>query len=166
MHCCSYTKQPSRKAQGLARTDSEVSEHGETELSMPRICPKQTLRENYKTETAKDCYRAAASAQFLDHIESQLSMGFDQNNLSVIKGFVIILELMRKQITLWKDDFLGFAGQYKNDFLSERILKAEMDMRETYWLKKHVGVIPDRVSIRLKMTRKHFAALFRQLLFV
>ena len=124
----------------------------ETEpTSTPRICPKQTLRENYKTETAEDYYRVAVSAQVLDHMESQLSMPFDKKNLSVIKGFVIIPELIRRQITSWKDDFLAFAGQYKNDLPSERILKAEMDMWETYWQKKHAGVIPDRVSTTLKM---------------
>ena len=70
-----------------------------------------------------------------------------------MKGFVIIPELMRKQITSWKDDFLEFACQYKNDLPNERILKAEMDIWETYWLKKHVGVIPDRVSTTLKMMK-------------
>ena len=42
---------------------------------------------------------------------------------------------MRKQITSWKDDFLEFAYQYKNNLPSERTLKAEMDIwaKEACW---------------------------------
>ncbi len=90
------------------------------------------------------------SSQFIDHLNNQLSIRFCRDNLEIIKGFVVVPSMMIELVKSggnWKEDFIQFASQYVNDLKhSERVLNAEMDLWETFWVKKFIGVVPDTVA--------------------
>ena len=101
--------------------------------SIPRTCPKQTLRENYPATDPEAYYRQALTVQFLDHLCTQLSTRFDKSSLEeVMNGFNIIPEFLRYQVENdkdWKTPFLEFVNMYSADVPhSQRLLQAEMDI--------------------------------------
>lgn len=54
----------------------------------------------------------------------------------------------------WRAKFLEFVRHYEVDFPSERIVKADLDLWETYWLKMHIGVVPSTVAETLKQVKE------------
>ena len=133
-----------------------------TSPSMPRTCLRQLLRDNQPADTPEDYYRRTVSIPFLDHLHTELQTRFDRSSNTVVKGFYIIPEIMRRDINQrdkakvshWRAKFLEFVQHYDVDFPSERIVRAELDLWETYWLKMHVGVIPSTVAETLKQVKE------------
>ena len=58
----------------------------------PGICSQQTLRENPPAKTSKEYYSRALTAPFLDHMITQIDLRFTDQNLEIMKGFVIVPE--------------------------------------------------------------------------
>ena len=151
------------QAENLARTVNCTP-------SIPRTCAKQTLRENYLETDPEAYYRQALTVQFLDHLCTQLSTRFDKSSLEVMNGFNIIPEFMRYQVENdkdWKTPFLEFVNMYSADIPhSQRLLEAEMEMWETYWLRRFIGVVPDTIVKTLHLAhdlKATFPAIFTAL---
>ena len=51
---------------------------------------------------------------------------------------------------LWFLEFAKFIEQYEDDLPSPRMLAAEMDLWETFWTRRLVDVMPERVLSTLK----------------
>ncbi len=129
--------------------------------SMPRTCSRQLLRDNQPADTPEDYYRRTVSIPFLDHVNNELQTRFDRSSNTVVKGFHIIPEIMRRNADQrekanvdWRAKFLEFVRHYEVDFPSERIVKADLDLWETYWLKMHIGVVPSTVAETLKQVKE------------
>ena len=111
-----------------------------TSPSMPRTCLRQLLRDNQPADTPEDYYRRTVSIPFLDHLHTELQTRFDRSSNTMVKGFYMIPEIMRRDINQrdkakvshWRAKFLEFVQHYDVDFPSERIVRAELDLWETY----------------------------------
>ena len=129
---------------------TKIAESVNRHPAVPRTCRKQTLRENHPSTEPEEYYRRVVSVQFLDHLTNQLALRFNKDNFDVVKGFVIVPSLLIERVrsgSNWKDDFSQFISRYLPDLhQSERVLQAELDMWEIYWLQKFIGVFPDTVG--------------------
>ena len=64
----------------------------------------------------------------------------------------------KTKVPFWRAKFVEFAQRYDVGFPSERIVRADLDLWETYWLKMHVGVISSTVATTLKQVEEHSLA--------
>ena len=125
--------------------------------SMPRICKRQTTRDNQSANSPFTYYRIALTSQLLDHLINELSVRFDKSGLNLVKGFIVIPALLHERIVrrgraFWNSGFLQFVEPYKEDLPDFDCLRSEMDIWEMYWTQKFVGKLPDRISDTLKET--------------
>ena len=123
--------------------------------SMPRICKRQTTKDNQSADSPLTYHRIALTSQLLDHVINQLSVRFDKSDLNLVKGFVPALlheRIVKQGRASWNSDFLQFVEPYKVDLPDFDCLKSEMDIWEMYWTQKFVGKLPDRISDMLKET--------------
>ena len=152
----------------FAKAESLASKVGATP-SFPRTSGRQTLRENPPANNAEEYYRRALSIPLYDHLLQELDIRFDRSSHSIVKGFVIVPELLLKCVKengkgAWKKDFKEFANSYKTDLPPFYDIDIEMDIWEMYWSTKHVGVIPARIATTLKTAYERkvtFPAIYR-----
>ena len=126
--------------------------------SKPRTCSRQTLRANAPSETPRNYYRINLTTPFTDHLFMELNTRFDKVNLSLAEGFVVIPTIMTERVKQsgigsWKAEFKEFLSAYESNLPNPRIVEAEMDIWETYWI-KYVGVLPDRISSALRLCKE------------
>ena len=126
----------------------------------PRICSQQTLRENPPAKTSEEYYRRALTAPFLNHMITQIDLRFTDQNLEIMKGFVIIPEniVNRKadsELLPWKEELKKFLKIYEDDLSPFNNIETEMDMWELYWKTQNQNnlPVPKTLSTTLKEIR-------------
>ena len=62
-------------------------------VAVPRLCGRQTLRENYHVQMPEEYYRVSISVPFLDHLITQFDARFSTEQLAQAKGFALIPKL-------------------------------------------------------------------------
>ena len=131
-----------------------------TEPTSPRICSQQTLRENPPAKTSKEYYCRALTAPFLDHMITQIDLRFTDQNLEIMKGFVIVPENIVKrkadsELLSWKEEFKKFLKIYEDDLSPFNNIETEMDMWELYWKTQHQKnlPVPKKLSTTLEEIR-------------
>ena len=92
----------------------------ETEPTMPRNAPRQTLRANAPAATAEECYRINYSVPFLDHIIVHLNSAFVPTKskfCNLISSVVprCMNDAFKDSPSVWKKSVLKFANHYKDD---------------------------------------------------
>ena len=125
--------------------------------SKPRTCSRQTLWTNTPAHTPNVYYRVVLTAPFIDHLITELNTRFDKNSAGFSKGFILIPTIMQEKIKQsgtgsWKADFKEFVSLYESDLPNPRLVDAETDIWEMKW-RKHIGVLPDRISTTLKVCK-------------
>ena len=74
-----------------------------------RTCTTQTMRENYRVETARDYYRVKLTIPILDHLIEQIEFRFPSETCNVYSGFYIIPKnFLRCKGVDWKAEFMKF----------------------------------------------------------
>ena len=94
--------------------------------TMPRICPRQTKRDNQPADKPETYYRITATSQLLDHLNNQLSLWFDTSQLNLVND---LMRVSKQGRASWNTDFMGFAQIYLNNLPEMKSLKAEMDIQ-------------------------------------
>lgn len=61
-------------------------------VGVPRLCGRQTLKENYHVQTPEEYYRVSISVPFLDHLLTQLDARFATEQLLQAKGFAFCFD--------------------------------------------------------------------------
>ena len=123
--------------------------------SKPRTCAHQLLRDNTPADTPEAYYRRCVTVKFVDHLIAELKRRFNKENDAITKGLYLVPPVMIDHIGnhgagSWKLEFAKFVEQYEDDLPSPRLLAAEMDLWETFWTRRFVGVLPERVLSTLK----------------
>ena len=102
----------------------------------------------------------ALTAPFLNHMITQIDLRFPDQNLEIIKGFVIVPEniVNRKadsELLPWKEEFKQFLKIYEDDLSPFNNTETEMNMWELYWKTQHQENLaaPKKLSAILKEIR-------------
>ena len=124
---------------------------------VPRVCSKQTLRENYSSNSSSEYYKLSLTIPLVvDTVLGELKRRFEGNQTYVFSGFyvipyVIVASLKSPTKETWRDHFKRFLRFYENDFedLCLLSLDGELSLWEHHW-KNSVKGLPDNVSSTLK----------------
>lgn len=125
---------------------------------MPRTCSRQLLGGKQPADTPEGYYRRTVYIPFLDHLHKELHTRFDRISNTVLKGFHIIPEIMRRDISLgegtnvphWRAEFLEFVHHCDVNFPSERIVRTDLDPTDTMFL----GHLYNTVSVTISQGNK------------
>lgn len=114
----------------------------EVDEEKPRICGRQTKRENFSVSTCEDYYRVSVYIPLLDTISEDLKTRFSRE---VLDGFQLSLLLPEKVCALKTNEMENlidclidrFRGLLDNDNIVRRLkLKGELDHWQCYWGQK------------------------------
>ena len=130
-------------------TACDIAEMVSADITKPRLCGRQTNRDNPTTDSVEQYYRVSISAPFLDHLINELKTRFSSDNCVAAKGFSIIPKIMRSEITggtSWRNNIAQFCEMFKDDLPNLKSLPAELDLWEKYWSSKNLDELPKRIS--------------------
>ena len=130
-------------------TACDIAEMVSADITKPRICGRQTNRDNPTTDSVEQYYRVSISASFLDHLMKELKTLFSSDNCVAVKGFSIIPKIMRSEITggtAWRNNIAHFCEMFRDDLPNLKSLPAELDLWEKYWSSKNLDELPKRIS--------------------
>ena len=91
-------------------------------------------------------------APLFDHLTVKIERRFEQGSISVYSGLLIILSKMMSLVyknVSWREKFSLFADLFKDDSPCPKVLEAELDLWETYWLESKDCLL-DNTSSTLK----------------
>ena len=124
--------------------------------SVPRICARQTARENFPAESPSHYYKLSLSIPLIDTVLSELKRRFEGNQKCIFEGLYLIPYIMvgslKNNISMsWKDHFKIFLKFYESDFedLSFKSLDAELSLWKHHW-DNCLANLPNSVSATLK----------------
>eukprot|EP00112_Aurelia_sp_Birch-Aquarium-sp1_P013364 Seg2834.3 transcript_id=Seg2834.3/GoldUCD/mRNA.D3Y31 product="52 kDa repressor of the inhibitor of the protein kinase" protein_id=Seg2834.3/GoldUCD/D3Y31 len=129
-----------------------LSSYVGSDVQMPRTCARQINRENYPGQSSEEYYRRSIATPFLDHLLSELDSRFNPESKILASGFNIVPKVMRKQENIWREEFLKFTDEYKDDLPLLKSMNAEIDRWSTRWSRVSEKDLPDRLSDTLQMT--------------
>lgn len=104
-----------------------------TELSLPRLCGRQTHRSNIPSQTPKEYYRRIITIPLLDHMISEMSTRFTKHQQQALSGLVLIPSVIITKPLLEATRVVSeFGEMYSNDLPSPSSLQSEI---HTWYLK-------------------------------
>ena len=107
-------------------------------------------RGNVPAENISDYYKRVITIPFIDHLNSQVKLRFDESALNAFYGLSVIPAKMTSLIYrpgkyTWQQKFEFFAEQYRDDLHNYFALDAELTTWEDYW-ESFEGDQPDNIS--------------------
>jgi hypothetical protein len=129
----------------------ELANNVKVEDELDRICRKQTARENYPADTARDYYRVMLTVPILDHLIEQMEFRFPSKMCNIYNGFYIIPNnfLCCKEVD-WKAQFMKFVDAYSDDMPSYHRIHAELSLWETSWKENFDKIRYDSIADTLQ----------------
>ena len=124
----------------------ELAQKVSVDEAKPRVCSKQTDRENHNVNSIANYYKIS----LIDIVLSELKRRFEGNQTFIFSGLHIIPYIMASSPN-WRDHFKDFLKFYKDDFenLSLSTVDGELQLWKQHW-KNPKAVLPDSVSATLK----------------
>ena len=94
---------------------------------VPRVCSRQTLRENYSSNSSWEYYKLSLTIPLIATVSGELKRRFEGNETYVFSSFYVIAYVMvacLKSPTkeTWRDHFKWFLGFYQNIFEDQYLL--------------------------------------------
>ena len=132
---------------------TELAAFVEVEPRHPRICKRQTHRQNHPTQNPKEYYKVSITVEFLDFLVAEVKSRFNDQAQVVVKGFTVIPSNVVNQpgVNGWQPSFLEFCAHYKDDLPSSKdVLQVELFMWESFWCNKDDGELPNTIAATLK----------------
>ena len=117
-------------------TACDIAEMVSADITKPRICGRQTNRDNPTTDSVEQYYRVSISASFLDHLMKELKTRLSSDNCVAVKGFSIIPKIMRSEITggtAWRNKTTSHNFVKCSKMICQTL---ELDLWEKYWSSK------------------------------
>ena len=93
----------------------ELAQKASVDEAKPRVCSKQTDRENHNVNSIADYYKVSLAIPLIDIVLSELKRRFEGNQTYIFSGLHIILYIMVSSPN-WKDHFKNFLKFYKDHF--------------------------------------------------
>ena len=114
--------------------------------SMPRICNRQTNRENFKVTTLRDYYRVKLTIPLLDHVIEEIRSRFPTETCNLYNGFYVIPHnFIHCEGVNWKSEFMKFLTAYKDDMPNFRAVHADLELWEMSWKNGYENVEYDNI---------------------
>ena len=88
--------------------------HRSVDETKPRVCSKQTDRENHNANSIADYYKVSLAIPLIDIVLSELKRRFEGNQTFIFSGLHIILYIIASS-PIWRD-FADFLKFYKDGF--------------------------------------------------
>ena len=116
----------------------------------PRICSKQTDRENPNVHSIAEYYKVSLAIPLIEIVLSELKISFEGNQTFIFSGLHIIPYMMAS-FPNWRDHFKDFLKFYKGDFENTGLstVNGELQLWEQHW-KNSKADFPDSVSTTFK----------------
>lgn len=130
---------------------SDMAHVFNTDIEVPRLCKKQTLRENHPGDTPKDYFRVSIAVPFLEHLVEQMKDRFKNAQLAQDAMKLIPANILQQGpcfsvdagqlVEIWGDDIPDRAG-----------LGAELHRWNTKWRNyNEPGALPSTLVKTLKV---------------
>ena len=128
----------------------ELAQKVSVDETKPRVCSKQTDRENHSADSIADYYKISLAIPLIDIVLSELKRRFEGNQTFIFSGLYIIPYIMASSPN-WRDHFKDFLKFYKDDFENTSLstVDGELQLWEQHW-KNSKAALPDSVSETLK----------------
>ena len=124
----------------------------DTAERVPRICKRQTNRENVESNSPSEYYKRALTIPFLDHLASELNQRFSVENCTVLNGLYIVPSVFLScRGVSWKEKFMQFVKIYESDLPYPRQMSSEIDLWEKYWKESYSSPVPSSISESLAL---------------
>ncbi|XP_068122100.1 52 kDa repressor of the inhibitor of the protein kinase-like [Hyperolius riggenbachi] len=101
--------------------------------SIPRRCPKQTLRSNIPAETTEIYFRRILSVPYLDYLITELKSRFANHQKTSMMALTIVPSVIATATDFPGEGLLNFISKYEDDLPSPRTLHAELQLWKNYW---------------------------------
>ena len=88
--------------------------HRSVDETKPRVCSKNTDRENHNANSIADYYKVSLAIPLIDIVLSELKRRFEGNQTFIFSGLHIIPYIMASSAS-WRD-FADFLKFYKDGF--------------------------------------------------
>lgn len=114
---------------------NQVAEELGISISMPRICKRQTKRDNFPDSTPEDFYRRAIFVPLLDHFISEVEARFSRD----FQGILPLEGLIPGNLHKFTDDAILNAALRYEDFLelgNSGMILSEIKMWRRKWKKE------------------------------
>ena len=119
----------------------------DTAEKVPRLCKKQTNRENVEADSPSEYYKRALTIPFLDHLITEVNQRFSMENCTVLNGFYIVPSVFLSCSGVsWKVKFMKFVKIYESDLPYPRQMSTEIDLWEKFWKENYSSPIPSSIS--------------------
>ena len=127
----------------------ELAQKVSVDETKPRVCSKQTDRENHSADSIAD-YKISLAIPLIDIVLSELKRRFEGNQTFIFSGFYIIQYIMASSPN-WRDHFKDFLKFYKDDFENTSLstVDGELQLWKQHWINSKAA-LPDSVSATLK----------------
>ena len=129
--------------------------------SLPRLCGRQTQRNNVQADTPVQYYRRALTVPILDHMVSEIEARFTPHHSTALQGFCAIPALLLKMsMDAAKSQVQELVKLYDDDFVSGRSMEAELHCWRVKWVKAKAehgeASLPTSVSAALPHASQMF----------
>ena len=103
----------------------------EIEESTSRITNRQQHRQNLPSSNSSEYFKRTTTILMLDHLISELSIGFNESSCWFLLQFVKLLpsEIIKHSSRITQAEFDDLLKFYEDDFPSSRAFTAELDLR-------------------------------------
>ena len=128
----------------------ELAQKVSVDETKPRVCSKQTDRENHNVNIIADYYKVSLVIPLIDTVLSELKRRFEGDQIFIFSGLHIIPYIMAfLQIggIILKIFFKFYKDDFENTSLST--VDGELQLWNQHW-KNSKAVLPDSVSATLK----------------
>ena len=126
----------------------KLAEQFDVEVKVPRICKRQTMRNNVPLTDPNQYYRVAVTTKFLDHLLSEMTERFTDMHGKVAMSVKLIPGVMKDMPSVSDFDF------FENDVESMDLLETELHQWFRKW--KDQTVKPGTIELTLAECDERF----------
>ena len=101
--------------------------HRSVDETKPRVCSKNTDRENHNANSISDYYKVSLAIPLIDIVLSELKRRFEGNQTFIFSGLHIIPYIMASSAS-WRD-FADFLKFYKDGFEGTSLSKVDGELQ-------------------------------------
>ena len=106
----------------------ELAQKVSIDEAKPRVCSKQTDRENQNVNSIADYNKVSLAIPLIDIVLSELKRRFEGNQTFIFSGLHIIPYIMASSPN-WRDHFKDFLKFYKDDFENTSLSTANGELQ-------------------------------------
>ena len=136
---------------------SRCANKHDVSITTPRLCRRQTIRENHPASFVEEYYRRSLAIPFIDHLKSEIKSRFTEHSILALKCLKIVPSCFTSNSGISDDEMLEFL-----EVDCKSSAKAELEMWHTYFKDKEV--LPDSPQSALEFANPMILPNIRKML--